>query len=225
MLFGIATYEEFLLGAKLMQAVKLRGTAGILVVATALFQGCATDGREAMPELAAATSAPVSGYVKGSSNNHVMSEQQDCVRTHSWEPATVTSDCGGIQPSAPVVKAPGSALVSYNGRALFDFDSSALTSFGTAELDRLTAKLNAQDEIKGIEIVGHADSKGSDQYNQVLSESRADAVKLYLQRSLKSVTVKAKGLGESAPIADNSTEAGRRMNRRVEVNIAAMVEQ
>ncbi len=209
-----------------MQAANFRNTAGMLIVATTLLQGCSTGSKDALPELAAASVAPASGYVVAGTDDAVMSVQQECIRTLSWNSDNATRKCGAqVTPVAPVVKAPGSALVSYNGRALFDFDSAALTAVGRNELDRLTAKLNAQDEIRGIEIVGHADSKGSEQYNQVLSENRASAVKQYLQRSLRIVTVKARGLGESAPIADNSTEAGRRMNRRVDVNITAMVEK
>ena len=96
---------------------------------------------------------------------------------------------------------------------------------GKVELDRLTAKLNTQDSIKSIEIVGHADNVGSDAYNQTLSEQRADTVKSYLQKSLRTVAVTASGLGESAPIADNDTESGRSQNRRVDVKIAAIVEK
>ena len=62
-------------------------------------------------------------------------------------------------------------------------------------------------------------------YNQNLSELRAESVKSYLQRSLRTVAVTASGLGESAPVADNNTESGRSQNRRVDVKIAATVEQ
>jgi len=95
---------------------------------------------------------------------------------------------------------------------------------GQAELDRLTAKLNAQDKIEAIEVVGHTDNLGSEQYNQKLSENRAEAVRQYLQRSLNNVTVNTSGMGEAVPVADNETESGRRLNRRVDVKIAALIE-
>jgi len=91
-------------------------------------------------------------------------------------------------------------------------------------LDQLTSKLNRQDEITGIDIVGHADSRGSDSYNLTLSEQRADSVATYLQQSLKTVSVASNGMGESAPIADNTTDEGRRLNRRVDIKVAALRE-
>ena len=54
-----------------------------------------------------------------------------------------------------------------------------------------------------------------------LSERRANTVKGYLQKSLQAVAVTARGMGETAPIADNSTANGRRLNRRVEVEVGA----
>lgn len=222
---------------------------GILIVCAFLTQGCTTKENGNFPrvneEIVLATAAPASeintglsqghsrnSYVADSADGVVMSAEDECVRTIHWLSAkanckdaepVVVEEVPDVAPTPPV--GPGSVLVSYNGRALFDFDSATLSGAGLQQLDELTAKLNAQDEIEAIEIVGHADSIGSDAYNQTLSENRAEAVKVYLQRSLRNVTVQSKGLGESAPIADNSTEEGRRMNRRVEVNIAAMVEK
>lgn len=213
-----------------MQTVHVRSALSVFVVATSLLHGCATkpDIDQAVsadePSMAAATSAPVSAYVINSDNQMVISPPEKCVRTTMWSAENALGECDQVTRETPAPKA-GSELVSYNGRALFDFDSAILTGAGRAELDNLTAKLNAQDKIKAIQIVGHADSIGSDTYNQKLSENRANAVKQYVQSSLNTVTVSAKGMGETVPVADNNTEAGRRLNRRVDVNIAAMVEQ
>lgn len=204
-----------------MQTVSAHGAIGVLFVAASLFQGCAsTNSVSDEPLLAAAATAPNSNYVANTTQKIVMSTDDKCVRTISWEPDNGVVECTGI-----AAKEPGSTLVSYNGRALFEFDSASLTGVGKAELDRLTTQLNAQDQIKTIEIVGHADSIGTDIYNQRLSERRAESAKRYLQRSLRSVAVSAKGMGESVPVADNATDNGRRLNRRVNVNIAAMVER
>jgi len=206
-----------------MQTVNARGAVGLLIVA-ALTQGCATkDSASAEPLLAAASPAPTSSYVMNEGSGIVTSGGKLCVRTSSWSSEEIVVECGGIV--AEPAPAPGSVLVGYNGRALFEFDSSILTGEGKVELDRLTAKLNTQDSIKSIEIVGHADSIGSDAYNQSLSEQRAESVKSYLQQSLRTVAVTASGLGESSPVADNNTETGRSLNRRVDVKIAAMVEK
>jgi len=205
-----------------MQTVNTRQAIGILFVVASLSQGCGTkNGVNDVPLLAAAASAPSTSYVISAGSDIVKSSKDSCVRTSGWDSADLVVECGGVVADA----APGNILVAYNGRALFEFDSSVLTGAGQVELDRLTAKLNSQDSIRSIEIVGHADSVGTDSYNQNLSELRAESVKSYLQRSLRTVAVTASGLGESAPIADNDTETGRSQNRRVDVKIAAMVEQ
>ena len=71
-----------------------------------------------------------------------------------------------------------------------------------------------------IEVAGHTDSSGSDQYNQALSERRAQAVASYLaSHGVKSQRLITVGAGESHPVASNDTEAGRAQNRRVELTI------
>jgi outer membrane protein OmpA-like peptidoglycan-associated protein len=73
---------------------------------------------------------------------------------------------------------------------------------------------------KGISINGHTDSRGRDSYNQALSERRAKAVKSYLtKKGVSSALMKAKGYGETQPIADNKTDAGRAQNRRITFKI------
>ena len=71
-----------------------------------------------------------------------------------------------------------------------------------------------------VSVYGHADSTGSDAYNQQLSERRALSVSNYLAaQGVAPARLKAIGFGESSPIADNSTEYGRAANRRVEIVI------
>jgi OmpA-OmpF porin, OOP family len=67
-------------------------------------------------------------------------------------------------------------------------------------------------------VVGHTSSEGSDAYNQELSQRRAESVAAALAaRGIDAVSLSAKGAGENQPIADNTTEAGRSLNRRVEI--------
>ncbi len=74
-------------------------------------------------------------------------------------------------------------------------------------------------------IVGHTDSSGSDDYNQRLSERRADAASGYLMaEGVAPERIRAVGMGEQEPIASNDTEVGRQENRRVEVAIFASEE-
>ena len=71
-----------------------------------------------------------------------------------------------------------------------------------------------------IVVAGHTDSRGSDSYNQALSERRANSVANYLLgQGVLEARIDAVGFGEKAPIADNGTEAGRAQNRRVELSL------
>ncbi|WP_421850641.1 OmpA family protein [Oricola sp.] len=74
-----------------------------------------------------------------------------------------------------------------------------------------------------IDVYGHTDSTGSDDYNQSLSQRRANSVANYLAvRGVNQQRVLATGFGESRPIADNSSETGRAQNRRVEIQIVPL---
>ena len=71
-----------------------------------------------------------------------------------------------------------------------------------------------------VEVAGHTDSTGSEQYNQALSEKRADSVAAYLQsRPVRGDRLVTVGAGENRPVASNDTPDGRAANRRVEITI------
>lgn len=101
----------------------------------------------------------------------------------------------------------------------FEFDKSRLTVNAKTLLDLVADALLARQDIQ-VEIAGHTDSKGADAYNQKLSESRADAVKLYLiERGIDGSRMSTVGHGETQPVADNATDEGRELNRRVELRV------
>ncbi len=103
----------------------------------------------------------------------------------------------------------------------FGFDSSNLTASAQANLDKLATVLKNNPDTN-INIYGHTDSKGSDTYNQGLSERRAAAVKNYLvSKGVASGRMFTMGMGETDPRSSNDTEAGRAQNRRVEFAITA----
>ena len=112
--------------------------------------------------------------------------------------------------------------VVLSGRALFPYDSAQLTSQGDNEMNGLISKLKSYQDIELVDVVGHADSRGPVEYNQALSERRAETVKTKLEGAFPQVPITASGLGESAPIASNVTEEGRRLNRRVEIRVEAI---
>ncbi len=103
----------------------------------------------------------------------------------------------------------------------FGFDSSDLTSSAKANLDKLAEVLKNNPDTN-INIYGHTDSKGTEAYNQSLSERRAASVRSYLiSKGVASSRMITMGVGESEPIATNDTDAGRAENRRVEFAITA----
>ena len=111
--------------------------------------------------------------------------------------------------------------VTFDSGLLFDFDSAALRANAEQNLAEFAESVKDFEDTK-ILIVGHTDSKGSADYNQQLSERRAESASEYLtQQGLDSGRLRTSGKGESEPVATNETEAGRQQNRRVEVAIYA----
>ncbi len=101
----------------------------------------------------------------------------------------------------------------------FEFDKASLTVNAKSLLDEVAAALNARTDIT-VEIRGYTDAKGSDGYNQRLSEHRAESVQQYLaDKGVDASRMTAKGYGESDPVADNETDEGRELNRRVELKV------
>ena len=125
-------------------------------------------------------------------------------------------------PGAEVVRVNEGIKVTLSENTVnFDFDSSNLTSVAKTNLNKLAEVLKNNPDTN-INIYGHTDSRGTDSYNQSLSERRANAVVNYLvSLGVAKSRLFAMGVGEKEPIADNSTDAGRAKNRRVEFAITA----
>lgn len=101
----------------------------------------------------------------------------------------------------------------------FDFNKSKLNSDSYPELNRIVSTMNKYPRMR-IEVAGHTDNVGSDDYNNKLSESRAKSVADYIfSKGIKKDRIESKGYGKSKPIADNGTDEGRQQNRRVELII------
>jgi len=107
----------------------------------------------------------------------------------------------------------------------FDFDSSSLKPQFTPVLDNVAGTL-AQYNQTVVEVAGHTDSVGTDQYNQALSQRRANSVAAYLGgHGVMQQRMITLGAGESRPIASNDTESGRAQNRRVEITLVPVQQQ
>ena len=113
---------------------------------------------------------------------------------------------------------PAQAKIIINS-VLFDFDSSAIKPEAAVVLQEVAAMLK-QNAGKTVTIEGHTCSIGTEQYNQGLSERRANSVKKFLaDKGIDSARLSAQGIGEARPVADNTTEDGRSRNRRVEFHV------
>lgn len=103
----------------------------------------------------------------------------------------------------------------------FEFNKDTLTVDAKGVLNDVAKGLVSQPDLK-VEIAGHTDSKGSNSYNQKLSERRAASVKSYLiSQGVGASQLVSKGYGEVQPVATNDTDAGRAQNRRVEFRVLA----
>jgi outer membrane protein OmpA-like peptidoglycan-associated protein len=124
-------------------------------------------------------------------------------------------------PNAEVERVGEGIKITFGSDILFDVNSAELKPATKRQLTEFAQTLNKYEDTD-ILIEGHADATGADDLNQRLSERRADAVGSYLeQQGVKTSRVKEKGYGETQPVADNSTEAGRQKNRRVDIAVSA----
>ncbi|GGC22983.1 cell envelope biogenesis protein OmpA [Parapedobacter defluvii] len=122
---------------------------------------------------------------------------------------------------AEVIKADEGIIVKFDSGILFDFDKTDLKPDAKTNIAKLVENLNDNPDTD-ILVIGHTDNKGTDAYNQGLSERRAKSVKSYaVSQGLAGRRIKTEGKSFHEPIADNNTEAGRAQNRRVEIVIVA----
>ena len=111
--------------------------------------------------------------------------------------------------------------ITFDSGLLFDFDSFKLRQNTREDLEEMASTLKKYEDTN-ILIEGHTDAQGSEDYNQELSENRADQVNQYLMElGVDPGRINTIGYGESQPIASNETADGRQENRRVEVAIYA----
>ena len=199
----------------------------IAITATALLalNGCSTNlgtgalgGAAAGAAIGAIASGSVQGAIVGAAVGGAAGAAIGAVMDAQAE------DLQDKLPNARVERLGEGIAVTFDSGILFAVNSSTLQPAGQQNLRDLAASL---DEYEGTEVlvVGHTDSTGTEEYNQALSERRADSARTFLLGAgLEPGRVRAIGRGEMEPIASNDTEMGRQDNRRVEVAIFASEE-
>jgi len=121
-------------------------------------------------------------------------------------------------PPAPAPAAPAPAPDYTFTNIQFEFNSGVLKTSSYPDLDKAAALMKVDPTVK-FNLKGYASAEGTDAHNMELSVDRANAVKAYLINSgVNADNLTAKGYGESNPVADNTTEDGRVLNRRVEIS-------
>jgi len=167
-------------------------------------------------------------YVGDATGHYITDGSGNCVRTGTWKQEEMTVDCGAepmMEAKAPPPPpapppAPTYETVTLTAGALFDHDKSKLKPAGKMELDALADKITRDTRVVDVKIVGHTDSDGTEAYNQQLSVRRATTVRDYLAgKGVDTGLMSVSGMGETSPVASNSTREGRAQNRRVEVSI------
>ena len=124
-------------------------------------------------------------------------------------------------PGAVVERVGEGIQVTFESGLLFDFDSDRVKADAAQNLRNLASSLGEYPNTSLL-IVGHTDATGSDSYNQGLSERRAQSTASYLaSQGVSATRLRTLGLGETEPVASNTTETGMQKNRRVEVAIYA----
>jgi OOP family OmpA-OmpF porin len=134
-------------------------------------------------------------------------------------PAPAPAPVQEVKPAEAPKPKPVAEKVTFAADVLFDFDKAVVKPEGKSKLDDLANKVRGIN-LEVVIAIGHADSIGSDAYNQKLSLRRAESVKAYLvSKGIEPNRVYTEGKGEKQPVADNKTREGRAKNRRVEIEV------
>lgn len=177
----------------------------------------------------------VKGYVTGNSGAVLKNSAGDCWRSQFDESSSKLPECGYAEPApapAPraaieVVTTPTAATITGKmmeritiaAAMLFSFDSAELSGDAKAVIDERIQTLRGQAKLTSkMRIEGHTDSTGPEDYNQQLSQRRAQSVADYIvsrSYNIKATDIEVIGMGESDPVASNATAEGRAENRRV----------
>jgi OOP family OmpA-OmpF porin len=162
------------------------------------------DSSDKCPDTPAGVAVDVDGCELDSDGDGVVDSKDECPNT----------------PANAKVNDVGCAVQIVLQDIRFELNSDKISSDYGGTLNAIADSLKSRPDITSIEVIGHTDSTGEADYNLVLSERRAKAVADYLvELGVNRTLFTISGMGESSPIADNSTKDGRAQNRRVELKL------
>ena len=206
---GVVLCAMFIMGCAVQNRTQqgaIWGTVG--GAAAGAVAGQAIGGNTKSTLLGAAIGAAIGGI--GGAGIGMMMDQQE----RAMQEALAHSNAAAVAREGNLLS------VTFKGDVAFDTNSTVVKQGFYPEIDRVAGVLRQYPNTY-IRIEGHTDNVGAEEYNMNLSVRRAESVSaLLLQRGVASHRMEVIGFGPSMPIGSNNTEAGRQMNRRVELKIA-----
>jgi len=199
-----------------------RSAVVLLLVSALVLQGCSSNLRSGALGGAAAgavVGAIASGTAKGAILGAAVGGAAGAAIGSLMD--RQAEDLQDKLPNAQVERVGEGIQVTFDSGILFDVNSADLRA---AARDNLTQLAGSLEEFAGTEVlvVGHTDSSGAPEYNQALSERRANAARVFLaEAGLATSRARATGMGEDEPVDSNDTPEGMQANRRVEIAIFA----
>ncbi len=196
-----------------------------LAVATLLAAGCATEQQTHTAVgsgVGAAVGAGLGNLIGGNTTGTVVGAAVGAAAGgavgYNWNAirGKLSKDTAGT--GTQITEQPdGSLKVNIPSQVTFDTDSATIKPTFRSVLDQVSQTLSQHQDVSAT-VVGHTDSTGNPNYNMQLSQRRAQSVAGYLgDRGVSRTRLSAEGRGQTQPVADNGTEAGRAQNRRVEI--------
>ncbi len=200
-LSGCATMQERRWGSCAVAGGLLGAAVGGSAAGVTVHEYEGGDGGSTGETAIAAASGAVGGALVGTLLGHLI-----------CDPQKETPAPPAVPPPPPAPK-----KISLSGDAHFDFDSATLRPAGEQRVDAIVDGLQENPSLTVL-VEGYTDSVGSEQYNQRLSEARANAVRDYMvSRGIDASRISTRGYGETQPVESNETAEGRVKNRRVEI--------
>jgi outer membrane protein OmpA-like peptidoglycan-associated protein len=207
-------------------AAKAKAEADAVAAAEAKRQAELTAAREAQQKTAAEIAAQQAA-VKAAAEQAALQAKEQAAREEAAraQAATAALRAQLLQQLNEVLQTTDTprGLVVNMADVLFETGKYALSQDAQLKLAKLSGIIQAHPGLN-LAIEGHTDTTGSEDFNMKLSQQRADTVREFLiSQGMSPDTITARGMGQDNPLADNSTAAGRKLNRRVEIIVSGEV--